>query len=316
MAISGDTIVVGAPLDDHSGKEDPGSAYVFVKSGASWNQQAKLQAQGAGAGDAFGASVAIDGDTILVGATHANESGVSEAGAAYAFFPTGTSWALQDKFSPAGLASGDMFGVSVAISGDTMLAGAAENEHDGELSGAAYAFQRNAGTWLFDAKLTASDGAGERFGRAVTVRGTTAVVGADWDRGSGFFSGAAYVFTRVGFQTWQEDAVLAATDCKSMGYFGVSVSLNEDASALAVGATPNWDSSCCSSVAGSVYVFAKEGTSWTELDKLEASDAASSDQLGVSVSWSGNWIVAGADGDDESAGAAYVSNKAPRLPRN
>jgi hypothetical protein len=82
-----------------------------------------------------------------------------------------------------------------------------------------------------------------------------------------------------------------------------------------VDATPDWDS-CCSSVAGSVYVFAKEGTSWTELDKLEASDAASSDQLGVSVSWSGNWIVAGADGDDESAGAAYVSNKAPRLPRN
>ena len=154
VALSADTAVVGAPGCDTAGGSDAGSAYVFVRSGTVWSQQGKLQASDAAAGDGFGGSVAVSGDTALVGAAPA----AAQAGAAYAFVRSGAAWSQQQKLLAADAATGDLFGVSVAVSGDTALVGASlDDAAAGADAGAAYAFLRTGTVWSEEQKLTASD---------------------------------------------------------------------------------------------------------------------------------------------------------------
>ena len=123
VSISGDTAVVGAYLNDDAGT-DSGSAYVFVRNGTSWTQQAKLTASDAAAGDQFGFAVSISGDTAVVGAFGNDDAG-SNSGSAYVFVRSGTSWTQQAKLTASDAAAGDGFGVPVSISGDTAVVGAA-----------------------------------------------------------------------------------------------------------------------------------------------------------------------------------------------
>jgi hypothetical protein len=156
VALSGDTALVGAPYDDVGANTDQGSAYVFVRSGATWSQQAKLIASDGAAYDYLGASVALSGDTALVGA-HWNEIGANfDQGSAYVFVRSGTTWSQQAELTAADGTTWDSFGHSVALSGDTALVGA---NWDDTCQGSAYAFVRSGATWNQQAKLTASDGA-------------------------------------------------------------------------------------------------------------------------------------------------------------
>jgi len=167
VAISGDYAIVGAPSDDDSG-EDSGSAFIFYRSAGTWVQQDTLL--GEAAGDNFGYSVSISGDSVaIVGA-------VGEA-AAYIFRRSGNSWSREDKLTGSGL-----FGCSVAISGDYAIVG---EYQDNLFTGAAYIFKRNGTSWTQQVKLVATDGANyDFFGYSVAISGNYAIVGAYQDDSS------------------------------------------------------------------------------------------------------------------------------------
>ena len=294
VAISGDSAVVGAWWDAHAGSRS-GSAYVFAGSGATWSQQAKLTASDGAAFDQFGRSVAISGATVVAGAFEDDDAG-SDSGSAYVFVRSGASWSQQQKLTASDAAAGDGFGVSVSISGDAAVVGAFRDDDNGSNSGSAYVLARSGSTWSQQAKLTASDGAaGDAFGFSVSISGDTAVVGASGDDDSGTSSGSVYVFVRSG-TTWSQQAKLTASDATASGAFGESVAISGDT--VVVGAIRD---------PGSAYVFVRSGTTWSQQAKLTANDSASGDEFGRSIAISGGTAVVGAVASVRpESGSAYV----------
>lgn len=227
VALSGNTALVGAIWDDVGSNTWQGSAYVFVRSGTTWTQQAQLIAADGTTGDYFGYSVALSGDTALVGAVWDGDSGYGHRGSAYVFTRSGTSWTQQVKLTAADGAGNDLFGGSVALAGDTALVGAYGDDYE---QGSAYVFARSGASWTQEAKLTAVDGeAGDWFGGAVALAGDTALVAACLDNvDANTRQGSAYVFTRSG-TTWIQQEKLVASDGASNDRFGDSVALTGDA---------------------------------------------------------------------------------------
>ena len=294
VAVSDDTAVIGAVVDGPGG-----SAYVFTHTGANWAQQAKLMASDAAVGDEFGRSVAIDGDTAVVSASEDD----SRSGSVYVFTRTGTTWTQQAKLRAEDAAAGDHFGIAVAISGDTVVIGAYEDDDAGNRSGSAYVFTRSGSTWSQQAKLTAADAsAEEEFGRSVAVSGNTAVVGAtvSGEETEDPGLGSAYVFTRSG-AIWSQQAKLTASDTAPGDQFGISVAVTGDTAI--VGAYLDDDAGISS---GSAYVFMRSGTTWTRQAKLTASDAGAEDRFGRSLAISGDVVVIGSERDDNDLGSARV----------
>eukprot|EP00729_Bicosta_minor_P004642 gene4642-7883_t len=317
VAISGSTAVVGAYADDDGGSRS-GSAYVFRSSdgGATWTEVAKLVASDAKQSANFGYAVAISGSTAVVGAHNAGGDGGSRSGSAYVFQTSdgGATWTEVAKLVASDAAENDFFGRSVAISGSTVVVGASQGFSAGFFgsdSRSAYVFQTSDGgaTWTEVAKLVGSDAADWRdyFGRSVAISGSTAVVGAFGDDGSGPDSGSAYVFqTSDGGATWTEVAKLVASDAAEYDYVGYSVAIS--GSTAVVGAFGDDGSGPDS---GSAYVFQASdgGATWTEVAKLVASDAAEYDYFGRSVAISGSTAVVGAYEDNDggtNSGSAYV----------
>ncbi len=306
VAISGDgtTALVGAQNDD-----DTGSAYVFTRSGSVWAEQARLVALDANLSDFFGAAVALsaDGMTALIGASGADPAG-SGSGSAYVFVRSGTGWSEQAKLTASDGAVSDAFGVAVALSvdGAVALVGASGDDDHGSDSGAAYVFVRTGELWTQASKLTANAGAAlDRFGRAVALSqtGTTALVGASGPDILAAGPGAAYVFVSSG-STWTTQARLSAAGGAVGDAFGRAVALSEDGSRALVGAVADDD-------AGSAFVFARSGTTWTEEARLVASDRAGGDSFGIAVSLraDGERALIGAFADDDAgslSGSAYL----------
>ena len=259
-------------------------------------QQARLAADDGIAGSFLGVSAAVSGDTIVVGASGQDSS----RGAAYVFAKPLGDWADATQTAKLTASDGqndDQFGVSVDISGDTVVVGTLNGEK-------AYIFEKPVGAWTDatqTAILSATDNFGsDKFGSAVAISGDTAVVGAPGDDSA---SGSAYVFVRPG-STWSnitETAKLIATQPNANDLFGSSVDIDGDT--VIIGA--NGDDS----VRGSAFVFVKPAGGWvndTQTAKLTASDRALGDRLGISVSVSGDAIVAGASEKAAMTGAAYV----------
>jgi hypothetical protein len=171
VAVSGETSVVGAYLDDVGANGDQGWAYVFVRSGGVWSFQQKLTANDGGANDRFGSSVAINSETIVVGSPRDDTGQNLDQGAAYVFVRSGTNWSIQQKLTANDGAAGDQFGSSVAISGDAVVIGAPlDNTATTDDQGAAYVFARSGMVWAQQQKLAANDGvAGDQFGGAVAL---------------------------------------------------------------------------------------------------------------------------------------------------
>jgi hypothetical protein len=164
-------------------------------------QEAKLTASDAAAGDLFGFNVAIDGETAVVGADADDTGAGTDAGSAYVFVRSGTSWSQQAKLTASDAAAGDEFGVSVAISGNTIVVGADLDDAGGSFSGSAYVFVRSGTSWSQQAKLTAGDAAaGDQFGLSVGISSETVVAGCIGDDSGGIEAGAAYVFVRSAVQ--------------------------------------------------------------------------------------------------------------------
>jgi hypothetical protein len=301
VAVDGDTMIVGAyeaelGLDNHQG-----SAYVFVRSGTNWTAQAKLTASDGTWGNNFGRSVAISGDTVVVGAP-AHAVGANDCqGSAYVFVRSGTTWTEQAKLIASDGAPYTYFGVSVAITGDTVVVGAPEYD------AAAYVFVRSGTTWSQQAKLTATDGTySDKFGISVGISGETAVVGAWYDDvEDNMQQGSAYVFVRSG-TTWTQQAHLNAADGAANDWFGISVAISGDTAV--VGARN--DDVGANTDQGSAYVFVRSGVTWSQQAHITASDGAANDNFGYSVAISGDTAVVGAYYDDVGGnmdqGSAYV----------
>ena len=312
VSISGDTAVIGASRDDHAGGTDAGSAYVFVRVGGGWTEQAKLTASDAAVSDYFGGSVSVFGDTAVIGARYDDHAGGIDAGSAYVFVRVGGVWTEQAKLTASDAAVSDYFGGSVSVFGDTVVIGARRDDHAGGTNaGSAYVFVRSGGVWTEQAKLTASDAAAyEEFGCSVSLSGDTAVIGAAGDdHAGGTGAGSAYVFMRTGgpgAPGWTEQAKLTASDAAASDNFGCSVSLSGDTAVIGA----HYDDHAGGTCAGSAYVFVRSSGTWTEQAKLTASDAATGDEFGCSVCVFGDAAVIGADDDSHAggtdAGSAYV----------
>src|SRR5579875_695667 len=323
VAVSGDgnTALVGAYRANPSGLVAAGAAYVFVRSGTTWSQQQKLTASDAAAGDNFGLSVALsaDGNTALVGAYKADlSSSLTDAGAAYVFVRSGTTWSQQQKLIASDAAANDNFGTSVALSadGNTALVGAYKADLPSSLTdaGATYVFVRSGTTWSQQQKLTASDAAAnDNFGTSVALSadGNTALVGA---LNANTSRGAAYVFVRSG-SVWSQQQKLTASDSVLFDNFGTSVALSADGNTALIGAY-NADlpgpTNPIRQNAGAAYVFVRSGSVWSQQQKLIAGDFAANDNFGMSVALNtdGHTALVGAPNADLSssfdAGAAYA----------
>ena len=314
LAMDGDLAVVGAPGNELE-FDIPGSAYVYARESGVWTQVADLTASDPDGGDRFGVSVAVDGDTIVVGAKRNGGEGLN-AGAAYVFAKPDSGWADATetaKLTASDAAIYDTFGRSVAVSGDTIVVGAPSSDQAGSWSGAAYLFVKPDGGWVNateTAQLQASDaGEDQCFGQSVAADGDTVVVGVYTFCTPDYPSGTAYVFVRPssGWTTTTETAQLTASTGHSLDEFGSPVAIDGDT--IVVGAVLH-DANGFG--AGSVYVFVRPDSGWssaTETAQLHATDAKTNANFGFSAAISGDTIAVGSlrDPDDASdGGAVYV----------
>jgi hypothetical protein len=367
VSVSGDTLVVGAPYEDSDASgvngsqsddtlNSAGAAYVFVRQGGQWRQQAYLKASNPGEEDYFGRSVAVSGDTLVVGAfaEDSNATGVngdqandsaSSAGAAYVFVRQGTLWRQQAYLKASNTGVGDYFGHSVAVSGDTVVVGAYLEDSsamgvDGDQSndavtnaGAAYVFVRQGTQWRQQAYLKASNtGFDDRFGQSIAVSGDTLVVGAyyedsgatgvegDQSSNTAANAGAAYVFVRQG-RLWRQQSYLKASNTGTDDFFGTSVAVSGDtvvvgapgerSNAIGVNGTET-DNSLLN--AGAAYVFVRQGVLWAQQAYLKPTNTNAGDMFGHVVAVSGDTVVVGADQEDSAAAGIdgnWLDNTAP-----
>lgn len=283
LSANGSTLAVGAPGEDSStttinsvannSAADSGAAYVFVRTGVTWTQQAYVKASNAGASDAFGVSVALsaDGATLAVGApgeassttgvsavTTGSNNTAANAGAAYIFGRIGTAWSQLAYIKASTVDPGDDFGRSLVLSADaTTLAVSAPSESSASIgvngnqtdnstaaAGAVYVFARRLTSWSQQAYLKASNvGADDQFGQSLAISGdgSTLAVGTPLEDGGADAansvpeSGAVYVFMRSG-GVWSQQALLKAADIGAADFFGASVAISTDGGTLVVGA--------------------------------------------------------------------------------
>lgn len=319
VAVSRDTAVIGArnhdPVLGNGILTGGGAAYVFVRSGNSWIQQAKLTPKQLESGDSFGVSVAIDGNTVVIGAPGSDVEDKNDAGAAYVFIREGVEWKQKQRLVASDFSTGDGFGVSVSIENDLIVVGA--DSKDLSLlfdAGAAYIFSEKTGTWLQTAKLISQNaGFGEYFGTSVAIDGGIVVIGATEANPFGSRgAGTAYIFRRSN-QNWIQEKQLEPKISRNGDFFGASVAISNETVAIgAPFADPDTGAGRVGG-AGSVFVFRFRSGEWKEDATLSANDASSLDQFGQSVAISGNRILVGATGKTREgysrAGAAYLYSR-------
>lgn len=290
VAISGDSIVVGAPLGQISGFHVAGVAYVFVLtstiSGPEWELQQRLEPSDGADGHQFGQDVAIDGDTVMVGSP-----GRSAGGGVYLWTRGGSVWSEDAILEPADMEAGDEFGVAVELSGDFLAAGATGDDDADDDSGAVVLFSRTGSVWTEGQKLTAAEPqAGSNFGVSVARDGTTLITGATGTEISGHASaGAAHVFVETG-GVWTEQQRLMASDPNVGNGFGSSVALSGDIAAVG---SSLW-SFMSTTFAGAVYVFDRAGSIWVENQALHGSPIRAGARFGNSIEHTPDGLLIGA----------------------
>ncbi|MCZ6735006.1 MAG: hypothetical protein O7C65_04365 [Planctomycetota bacterium] len=282
VAINGDIVVVGAP-GAAAPEFDSGAAYIYRYDPATggWEYEATLTASDGDASDIFGWSVSIDGDAILIGARDDENDGVSQSGSAYVFRynPDASAWVEEAKLTDPDGEQGDLFGQSVAIDGDVALIGAHGNDHVWNLSGSAFVFLRDGAGWSLEAELADFDDPDVGWlGYSVSLADSVAIVGAYRDSNVGIDDGSAYVY-RFDGTNWVQEQKITASDAAHGQWFGISVSINRDASTIVIGAVRDDD---LGFEAGAAYVFHYNGSRWDEVIKLTASDGGPNDGFGGS----------------------------------
>ena len=278
VSVSGDTAVVGSPLN-------PGAAYVFVRSGNTWVQQAVLNPADGTANIAFGSSVSIDGDTVVIGAPGTIAQGT--AGAAYVFVRSGSTWSQQAVLT---VPNSNLFGEQVSVSGDTVVSSIG--------AGSAYVYVRSGSTWSQQAVLATPND--PSYIASVSISGDTAVIG----KPTSPQGGTAYVFVRSG-TNWSQQAVINTPDSTfTSGYFAVSVSISGDTAVIGADQEPVNGAGG----QGAAYVYVRSGSTWSQQAVLTTAGI----YFGSSVSVSGDTAIVGAVAGNftgfgpVSPGAAYV----------
>lgn len=260
VALQGNTALVGAPYDEDHGYQS-GSAYVFVRSGATWYEEAKITPADGTPYALFGSSLAIEGETAFIGAPHERGQGMF-TGAVYVLVRSGSTWTQQAKLTASDGEAYDWFGRSVSVAGDTLMVGALGGDGLVADSGAVYVFQRSGTVWSEQAMIVALDGStGDGFGNSVSFDGDRVLVGADY-YDQGFATGTAYVFARAG-TGWVQQAQLHAGDAGANAHFGFSVSLDGDAALVGAYGDDEFGRH-----AGAAYVFHGSGPVWQQATKL------------------------------------------------
>jgi hypothetical protein len=350
VALGDGRLVVGAPLEDsnapgvngdqdNDGATSSGAVYVFRQSDAGWVQEAYLKPAASGAGDEFGLSVALDGDTLAVGAygddsssTSPADNSLANSGAVYVFRRAGTTWAQEAYLKASNPGVGDEFGLRVALHGDTLVVGApyedsasrGVNQEQGDESvmdsGAVYVFRRTGSGWAQEAYIKASNtGAQDRFGYGVAVAGEliaasarnedSGALGVDGNQNdeTAADSGAVYLFRRSG-TTWAQEAYLKASNTGAGDEFGYRVAAADELvvvgawqeSSNATGVDGDGQNDLAAS-SGAAYVFGRDGQEWRQRGYLKASNTGAEDLFGASVAAHGGLIAVGAPGEASSA---------------
>ncbi len=354
LALCRDTLVVGAVGEDSgatgvNGDQndnstwDAGAAYVFVRSGTNWSQQAYLKASNPRYNSMFGQAVAISGDTVVVAATRESSNAVGvngmqtstnvwDSGAAYIFVRDGTNWSQQAYLKASNPEPYDFFGWSAAISGDTVVIGAFredssatgvngdQGDNGAFESGAVYVFVRDGTNWMQQAYLKSSNtGAEDHFGWSVAISGDTIVVGTPREDSNAtgvngnesdetaLESGAVYVFTRV-HTNWIQQAYLKSSNTERGDLFGYSVAISgnllvvgassEDSGASGINGNQSNNTTPSS---GAAYVFVRSGTTWSQQAYIKASNPDPDDQFGLAAAVSGGVVTVGAPYEGSNA---------------
>lgn len=293
VSISGDYAIVGAGLHDTGGNFNQGKAYIFKRSGTTWNEEDILTASDGAEINIFGHSVSISGDYAVIGAYLHDTGGNTFQGKAYIFKRDGTAWSEQAILTSSDGVAEDEFGFSVSISGDYAVIGAHLHNTGGQVDqGKAYVFKRSGEIWSEQAILTASDGAADdRFGFSVAISGDHALVGAYFHDTDGQIDGGkAYIYKRTG-TSWVEQNILTASDGAAGDWFGRDLSISGN---VAVVGSPRHHT-MGHTHRGKAYVYVHNGSIWHEQAVLTASDGLASDHLGWTVSASANNIIISAN---------------------
>ncbi|TGM09482.1 hypothetical protein EHQ86_02330 [Leptospira yasudae] len=346
IAIDGDTIAVGAyqessaqttitngtTASSDNSADSSGAVYVYRRNGAVWAQEAYLKAPNAEAYDYFGYSLAISGDTLVVGAylesssdttitngtTASADNSAASSGAVYVFRRIGTTWSQEAYLKASNAEAGDLYGYSVSIFGDTIAVGAngessnqttitngptSSADNSNSESGAVYVYKRTGTAWTQEAYLKANNAsAGNWLGYSVAISGDTIVSGA-----TGESEGAAYVFVRGG-TTWTQQRILKPVNPGSVNEFGNSLAISGDtivvgsywegsnANQIQNGITASTNNSLQS--AGAAYVYQRTGTTWAQESYLKAKNVQTGDWFGMGIAISGDTILAGAPQED------------------
>ena len=301
-ATDGNTVIIGAYNETGWAGIRNGAAYLFRKIDGTWTQIAKLSVT-EGNEIRFGYSVAIDGDTAVVGAPGLSFVQFPNAGKVYIFKEIDGVWQqVAEKTASLDVQSWAEFGRSVAIDGARIVVGASYEGHAGAYSGAVYVYQQvDDTTWNLDEKLTASDASAYRaFGESVAVEGNTIVVGSpDFDQAPG----RAYVFNNTYSSGWVEMTSFSANDGTADDAFGRSVAIHDQS--VLVGA-PHWGDNGPS---GSAYLFSAGIGGWAQAHKFVSPSGSTGDQFGYSVAFADGVILIGSKNDDsagaQDAGAVY-----------
>lgn len=304
VSVSGDIAVVGDPRFP-----GPGAAFVFLRSGFNWEPIAELTAPLPQLGDAFGHSVAVQGDAVLIGSPGSSANGF-QSGVACLFRldREALQWRHETTLTASDGDPGDIFGWSVSLSHDVAIIGARDDENNGVTqSGSAYVFRNLDGRWVEEAKLVDDQGqVHDLFGNSVSVDGEVVLVGANGNGdAAGPGSGAAFVFRRFAGE-WHLERQLTAPDAAGDARFGFSASLASGAAVIGAYLDDEQGGD-----AGAAYVFRSNGTAWNLETKLLASDGAALDWFGrsVTIADDATTILVGALLDDDvgsESGSSYI----------
>ena len=298
VSLSGDgtRIVIGAHLADSNGISNAGKAYIFLKTGLTWTQEAILTSSNQSIDAGFGLSVSMDynGDRVVIGEYSSDIDSYTSAGRAYVFLRTGTSWAQEaalnaQDYASVNNTSPQFFGFSVAInySGNYIVVGA-YYYNQGE--GKAYVFDRAGTTWSQQANLYSNDyaeNADNRFGQVVQISelGDRVVISAFYGLSGGITNaGKVYIYSRNS-NIWTQEAILSASDKVTNDQFGIGITTNAACDRIAIGA--RLKDTLTTLEHGVVYIFTRSGTTWTEESVIHASDEDTNLNFGVSLSMNG-----------------------------
>ena len=312
VAMKGNTLLVGASTEVTAAGGLVGAAYVFIRSEGLWQQQARLVSDLPAPQRYFGRTVALDGDTAVIGCpsdSHISSTGVvtTNVGSVIVFTRTGSSWSQQQKVYASDFASSDNFSSGLAVLGDHLLVGS-PTDSDGPYTeqlyfGSVYWFQRSGGTWTQKSKFRSGDAkVNQRFGCSIAMDGSTAVIGAflssETVSGLAYSAGQAFVFTYNG-SSWVRQAVLQSPVPGPWLLFGNSVAINGNTAIIGAPGTDLPGVSDPTGTKGGVgrcYVFSRSGTAWSVQATLDPLNGNQQTAFGKTMQIRGDVAAVGHSG--------------------